>query len=115
MGDVGTTRSEAAPEGGEGLQDYASHGYDRHSGRAREAWHDSLVAWRAQLIISGHNHEPTWMPPTDELPYGQLIGGDREPERATWIEGIATATELRLRTHTLDDNVLHDLTFPPFA
>lgn len=99
----------------ESPQDYANDGYDRHSGRSRAAWHDSLVAWRAQVIISGHNHEPTWLPPTAEWPYGQLIGGDREPERATWIEGTANATELRLRAHTLAGKVLHDLTFPPLG
>jgi len=97
----------------EGPQDYAKNGYDRHSGRGRYAWHDSLVAWRAQIIISGHNHEPTWMPPTEQWPYGQLIGGDREPERATWIGGTANATELLMRTHTLAGKVLHNLTFPP--
>jgi len=99
----------------EGAQDYDQEGYDRHSGRSREAWHDSLVKWGAQLIISGHNHEPTWMPPTEEWPYGQLIGGDREPERATWIEGMASDTALRLRTHTLAGHVLNDLTFPPLT
>ncbi len=96
-------------------QDYANGGYDRHSGRSRAAWHDSLVAWRTQLIISGHNHKPTWMPPTEEWSYGQLIGGDHQPARATWIESTANATELRLRTHNLAGDVIHDLTFPPLA
>lgn len=99
----------------ESPQDYANDGYDLHSGRGREAWHDSLVAWRAQVIVSGHNHIPTWLPPTSEWPYGQLIGGGSGPEQVTWIEGIANATEFRLRTHTLVDKVLHDLTFPPLV
>ncbi len=99
----------------ESPQDYDQVGFDRHSGSSREVWHDSLVSWGAQVIISGHNHQPTWMPPTEQWPYGQLIGGDRAPENATWIEGLADPAELRLRTHNLAGEVLHDLTFPPLV
>ena len=40
----------------ESPQDYAASGFDRHSGRSRAAWHDTLVAWKAQVILSGHTH-----------------------------------------------------------
>ena len=96
----------------ETLPDYA-RGYDRFSERSRAAWHDLLVAWQTQLIISGHTHHATWIPPTEQWPYGQLVGGGPEPERATWIDGTASATELRVRMHNLAGDILHDLTFSP--
>ncbi len=98
----------------ESPQDYTK-GYDRFSERSRAIWHNLLVAWRTQIIVSGHTHRATWIPPTEEWPYGQLIGGGPEPERATWIEASADGTELRFRMHTLAGKILHNLTFPPLA
>lgn len=99
----------------EGPQDYANGGYDRHSGRSRDAWHDALVAWKTQLIISGHTHRRTWLPPTAEFPYGQLIGGGPTPAAATWMEGKADATELRLVVRDLAGATRHDVRLPPLA
>lgn len=95
-------------------QDY-SWSYDRFSERSRAAWHESLVAWRTQVIISGHTHHATWLPPTAPWPYGQLIGGGPEPEHATWIDATADGSGLRLRLRNLAGDILHDLTFPPLA
>jgi hypothetical protein len=99
----------------ESPQDYSTRGFDRHSGRSRAAWHDSLVAWKTQVILSGHTHQPFWMPATEEFPYGQLIGGGPQLQSATWIEGTADATQLRLKMTNLKGEVLHDISFPPLA
>lgn len=99
----------------EGPQDYAYGGFDRHSGRSRAAWHGALVAWKAQVIISGHTHRNTWMPPTAEFPYGQLIGGGPAPEAATWMEAKADAAKLHLVVRDLRGEVKHDVSFPPIA
>jgi hypothetical protein len=97
----------------ESPQDYANRGFDRHSGRSRAAWHDALVAWKAQVIVSGHTHRPEWLPPTDAFPYGQLIGGGPQQDRATWIEGKADAAALRLIQRNLDGTVLHTVDLKP--
>lgn len=99
----------------EGPQDYAGGGFDRHSGRSRVAWHEQLVAWKAQIIISGHTHRTTWMPPTAEFPYGQLIGGGPTPQAATWMEARADAHQLRLVVRGLGGDVKHEVSFPPLA
>lgn len=99
----------------ESPQDYERDGYDRHSGSSRAAWGAALAAWGAQVVISGHTHQPAWLPPTADRPYGQLTGGGPEPENATWLEGTADPTGLRLRLHRLDGVLLHDLRFSPLA
>ncbi|MBX3744502.1 MAG: metallophosphoesterase [Verrucomicrobiae bacterium] len=93
-------------------QDYAGTGFDRHSGRSRAAWHDALVRWGVQAIISGHTHRAAWMPPTDVFPYGQLIGGGPQPASATWIEGVANPQSLRLTVRNLAGDILHDVSLP---
>lgn len=103
----------------EGPQDYAKGGFDRHSGRSRAAWHDSLVAWKTQLVISGHTHQPHWMAPTTEFPYGQLIGGGPATRgtrgAATWMDGQADARQLRIVVRDLDRQVIHEVALPPLA
>jgi predicted phosphodiesterase len=99
----------------ERAQDYAGTGFDRHSGRSRAAWHDSLVAWKTQVILSGHTHEPFWLPPAQEFPYGQLTGGGPQLARATWTEGSADATQLRLKLMNLEGTILHELSLRPLA
>ncbi len=99
----------------EGPQDYAKGGFDRHSGRSRAAWHDALVAWRTQLIISGHTHRTTWLPPSGEFPYGQLIGGGPTPQAATWMEGKAGADTLQIVVRDLTGAVKHDVAFKPLV
>lgn len=99
----------------ESPQDYAQGGYDRHSGRSRAAWHDSLVAWKTQLIISGHTHRTTWMPPTAEFPYGQLIGGGPAPTAATWMQAKANAEQLHVVVRSLAGEVKHEVRLRPLA
>lgn len=99
----------------ESRQDYATGGFDRHSGRSRAAWHDALVSWRAQAILSGHTHQPAWLPPTEDFPYGQLIGGGPQPARATWTEGSADAIQLRLKMSRLNGEVVHEVSLKPLS
>lgn len=86
----------------ESVQDYAKTGFDRHSGRSRTAWHESLVRWRAQLVVSGHTHQAAWLPATREFPYSQLVGGGPSPAGATWMEGTADASRLQIVMRGLD-------------
>jgi predicted phosphodiesterase len=97
----------------ESVQDYDKTGFDRHSGRSRAAWHESLVRWRAQLVVSGHTHHPAWLPPTREFPYGQLVGGGPSPAGATWMEGTADATRLQVVVRGLDGAVKHAVRVRP--
>lgn len=97
----------------EGAIDYKSGGYDHFSGRNRDAWHNHLVKWRAQIIISGHTHQPAWIPPTADFPYGQLVGGGPKQDNATWMEGIADATKLDIRMHDLAGKELHHVRIKP--
>lgn len=85
---------------------YAKGGFDKYSRRGREAWADALKRWRAQIVISGHTHKPTWLPPTAEFPFGQLIGGGPKVERATVIRGDADTKKLTLRIESLKDGGL---------
>ena len=99
----------------EGPQDYSKRGFDRHSGRSRAAWHDSLVAWKTQAILSGHTHRSYWMPPTEQYPYGQLIGGGPKLHQATWTEGKADASQLHLKVSNLEGSTLHEVTLRPLV
>lgn len=99
----------------ERAQDYANGGFDRHSGRSRAAWHDALVRWKTQFIVSGHTHHPAWLPATTEFPYGQLIGGGPTPAGATWMEGLADAKSLRITVRTLDGKAIQEVEAPPLA
>ncbi len=82
--------------------DYAGGGYDHYARSSRDLWHETLVEWKAQVVISGHTHRPAWIPATKEFPYAQLIGGGPQPERATWIEGRADARGLTLSMKNLE-------------
>ncbi len=97
----------------ESPQDYSHGGFDRHSGRSRAAWHDALVRWKAQVVISGHTHRPAWLPATEAIPYGQLIGGGPSPGAATWMEGEANSERLRLVVRKLDGSTAHEVTLNP--
>ena len=66
----------------ESAVDYDAGEYDQFSRRSRDAWHDALVAWGAQIVVSGHTHEPAWLAPTAEFPYGQLVSGGPEADPA---------------------------------
>jgi len=94
---------------------YDQGGYDAYSRSSREAWHHSLVAWKAQIIISGHTHHPAWIPATPDYPYAQLVGGGPQPERATWIEANANASALTLVMRSLDGTTLESVHLTPLA
>ncbi|HVM47146.1 MAG TPA: FN3 domain-containing metallophosphoesterase family protein [Candidatus Acidoferrum sp.] len=99
----------------EGPQDYSTTGYDRYSGRSRAAWHDWLVQWKTQVVISGHTHKAAWLPPTTGFPYGQLVGGGPKLQEATWMEGLADVSRLQLRLHNLEGSIVQDITLSPLA
>jgi hypothetical protein len=55
------------------------------------------------------------MPPTDAFPYGQLTGGGPKLNQATWTEGYADDTQLRLKVNNLNGDVLHDIKINPIG
>jgi len=100
--------------------DYDADGYDWFSLASRDAWHDALVEWGAQLVVSGHTHAPALLPATAEFPYAQLVAGgpDAEPdaaEAAAWTELSADSGELRVVLRDLAARVRHELRLAPIA
>ncbi len=87
----------------ESRPDYAKGGYDHWSERGRLAWHDALVKWGAQLVISGHTHERLHLPATAAFPYSQIVGGGpgrggfTGEDRPYLIRVNADAKSLRVR------------------
>jgi hypothetical protein len=86
--------------------------YDAFARECRAAWHDSLVAWGAQVIISGHTHDDEWLPANEKFPYGQLVSGGPKPAAARWIEGKADASGLKLVMRDLDGKVAREVSIP---
>jgi hypothetical protein len=82
---------------------YDTGGFDHVSLRGRAAWHDALVRWGAQLIVSGHTHQTYHMPATSEHPYEQLIGGGPRPESARLIRAHADSSGLTFRMFKVTD------------
>jgi hypothetical protein len=95
--------------------DYANGAYDAFSRRSRDAWHDSLVAWKAQVVISGHTHSAAFLPATAEFPYAQLVGGGPALNQATWIEGKADEKSLALVTKNIEGEPIQQSEFPPLS
>nr|MCU0795370.1 metallophosphoesterase [Akkermansiaceae bacterium] len=96
-------------------EDYANGNYDAHSKSSRDAWHEALVKWGAQVVVSGHTHEVAWIPANGEFPYAQITGGGPQPERATWIEGEATQDGLGLTLKNLKGEEVHRADFKPLG
>lgn len=94
-------------------EDYANGEFDHFSRRSRDAWHDLLVAWKTQVVISGHTHNVGYLPANEEFPYAQLVGGGPELERATWTEGKADASALKLVVKNLAAKTQAQAEFPP--
>lgn len=90
---------------------YDKGGYDGFARSSRDLWHDALVAWGAQVIISGHTHQDAWLPANETFPYAQMVSGGPKPEAARWIEGRADDKELRLVMRDLDGKVVHEASF----
>lgn len=104
----------------EAVVDYDAEGYDWFSRTSRDAWHDALVDWGAQVVVSGHTHYQAWLPATEQFPYAQLISGgpDLDPtsdEAAAWIDGQASPDELVLTLRDLAGTVLQEVHLPPLA
>lgn len=89
--------------------------FDRFSWRSRQYWHDHLVSWGTQVVISGHTHRPGWLPAADDFPYAQLVGGGPQMERATLITGDADGDALRLKMVNMEGETLREVEFPPLA
>ncbi len=95
--------------------DYDSGNYDHFSRFSREVWHEILVEWGAQLVVSGHTHRVASLPATEAFPYAQITGGGPRREQATWIEGRADAEKLELKVCGLEGGVLQRVELRPLA
>ncbi len=95
--------------------DYDNGNYDAFSRFSREAWHDLLVAWKTQVVVSGHTHEAAWLPANKEFPYAQLVGGGPLPAAATWIEGKADDKSLAFVMRNIDGKVIEKVEFAPLV
>jgi hypothetical protein len=97
-------------------QDYCDGEFDHVSLASRRFWHDPLVAWGAQLVISGHNHEASYLPATADFPYAQILGGGPILDEATWIEGQAGPEQLTVVVRRLlDGSVAESTTLTPLG
>jgi hypothetical protein len=91
---------------------YASGSYDAFSRASRDEWHEALVKWKTQVVISGHMHRMAWIPANHDFPYAQLVGGGPKAEAATWIEGKADSNGLVLTVKNLEDVTLQEIKLP---
>ena len=89
---------------------------DTFSERSRQYWHDALVKWGAQVVISGHTHRPRAIPANADFPYAQLTGGGPQLDIATWIGGEADSRSLRLKVnHWVKERAPLEMAFAPIA
>ena len=86
--------------------------YDLFSRDSRAAWHDTLVAWGAQVILSGHLHQDAWIPANEKFPYAQMVSGGPQPQAARWIEGTADASGLKLVMRDLSGKTVREAALP---
>ena len=78
---------------------------------AYNKWHDLLIKAEVQLVVSGHTHRHAYIPPIEGRPYGQLVGGGPQPERATCITGYANDKAMTITMTDLDQNILKEINF----
>jgi hypothetical protein len=96
--------------------DYDGGQWDRYARSSRDLWHDTLVAWGAQVVVSGHTHRTASIPGSNAFPYAQMTGGGPRPDQACWIEGRAGADGLTLTMRRVDSSeTIHRETFPRLA
>ncbi len=95
--------------------DYERGAYDSYSKMSRDEWHDALVEWKAQVVISGHMHQTAHLPGTKDFPYAQLVGGGPRPKQATWIEGKADEKALTLTMKNLEGREVERVVFAPLG
>ena len=89
--------------------------YDCCSERSRILWHNSLIEWGAQLILSGHTHQFTYLPPEDGFPYAQVIGGGPDPQTSTLIQAEADKKTFKLTVLNLRKEPLLEEKFPALS
>jgi hypothetical protein len=75
----------------------------------RTKWHDLLVNGKIQLVVSGHTHQPGWLPAESGRPYGQLVAGGPRPTAATYIRGEVSGDRLAITQYRLNGQVLHEM------
>lgn len=82
--------------------DYAGTGFDHYARSSRDLWHDALVRWGAQVVISGHTHRTASIPANAAFPYAQITGGGPRMEQATWMQVDADETALTITVNRLE-------------
>ena len=92
---------------------YDAGDYDFFSRASRTLWHDALVAWGAQVIISAHTHSDAWLPPNENFPYAQMVSGGPETRGARWIDGKADASGLKLTMRDLAGKTIREQIIAP--
>lgn len=84
------------------IDEAAVRTYDWFSKRSRDLWHDALVEWGAQIVISGHTHRDAHVEATGAHPYQQLVGGGPKMEEARLITAEADAKQLVLTMRNME-------------
>ncbi len=92
-----------------------NYGYDYYSKRSRDLWHDSLVKWNTQIVISGHTHSAWMTRANQEFPYAQLVGGGPAMNQATLITGAADKDKLSIKSVDLRGKLVSEIEFSPLA
>lgn len=85
--------------------------YDSFSRRSRELWHEHLVKWGAQVVVSGHTHRDAFIEATKEFPYAQLVGGGPKMGQARLIEGWASRRAMGFVMKNMDGKIVRDVEF----
>ena len=89
------------------------HGYYWFHKPCREAWLPLLMKSGIQLVVSGHTHQPAYLPKTDKRPIAQLIGGGPKQDIATLTEFIANKENLTITMTKLNGDNLHSVIIKP--
>jgi predicted phosphodiesterase len=94
--------------GGDTLQGFAFY-----CKQAQQLWHPLLAEAGAQLLISGHMHHFRYDAPSADRPYGQIVGGGPQLERATLIRGRADGSQLEVVASDMKQKELGRWQFAP--
>ena len=97
------------------IDEATKHSYDHYSKRSRDLWHESLVKWGTQIVISGHTHRDAQIEANTEFPYAQLVGGGPKMTQARLITGKADAKQLVLTVTDMDKKKTQELNFKPLT
>ncbi|MCP5535075.1 MAG: metallophosphoesterase [Akkermansiaceae bacterium] len=86
--------------------------FDWYSRRSRDLWHDALVKWGTQVVISGHIHRDAYIPANKDFPYAQLVGGGPKMAQARLITGKADPQQLVFRMIDMQGKTTSSHVFP---